>query len=406
MEFQIATLNISTFNQTVKDICKKFKVEYQISYSEKFVLYRREDESGNKHDILGITATVIIPEIEKLSNTGFTYLGCIKQEEILSVHPTSFAETKGVSLSSLKAEIETFPCHECGKKIVRHIIHVFEENATGKITVYGSGCAVKKFGVDLSRLVEKLAYLQEMVNANEFDRIGGRGVIPFYVEKWAKIAFYNVAKYGYVTGKKAYNEGGRATSQSINDDYVILNMHPMDMSKYDKERKDELVANIPSYPVDVDAMVEWANSYVATLEENDFSFNIKSVVDLMNDGYISPRFSGFATYVVFKYWNDNIKPKEEKNIYNTDYTDIEVGQKIKNFEVEIVGLYTYESYYGIQHIYTLRGQDDRKYKWFSGKELSNTNGKYKISSATVKSLENDPKYGKAVVITRARMKEV
>lgn len=405
MNFKVATVNVKEFESTVKDICKKFKLEVSFSYGDKILLYVDREDESNPVDVFGYDVALIIPELEKMTNTGFSYLGCIKNEEAITIHPSVRATDKEFSLSSLKAEIENFPCVECGKKITRKIIHVFENDTTGEVTVYGSGCAVKKFGFDLTKLAHKFDFINTSINEGGFDRMGGRGYEVIDAIEWSRISYYLINEYGYVSGSKAqYDETVSSTKSETWGIYQAL--RSKGTSNWEREIKATMPAKLKDCGFDYEAFRAYVTNYVASLEDGDFSFNISAVANLLEDGLVSPRMSGFNAYIVFKYWYDVIRVAVEKITFNTDYTGMNDGDKIKNVKVQVLGHYSFEGRFGTTYIYTMKGVENNiKYKWFSG-NIVEIGKEYIISSATIKELEDHEKYGKSVVITRARTKEV
>jgi hypothetical protein len=124
----------------------------------------------------------------------------------------------------------------------------------------------------------------------------------------------------------------------------------------------------------------------------------------MKEGYVIPALAGYLSFVVLKFWK-NITASNNKEAFNEDYSDLSEGQKIKGMVAKIVDTHTFEGYYGTTNIYTMRGEDGRKYKWFTQKEFDN-NTTLKITSCSIKKLEDDVTYGKSIVLTRCYAKEM
>ena len=388
MEFQVAKSRKNEFIENISGLCKKFKIEnYELIWGDEYVLYVEVPSyEGGDFDVMGYDVTLVAEDYDKFTNTGFTYIGSIKTDMgAVFTTPSRYAIEKGMDLSSLKEEIETFPCHDCGKKTARKIIHVFEEDATGNITVYGSSCAKKRFGVDLASALRKFNRLMERVGEGGYGRMAEGWMSGAF---WTKIAYYYITEFGYVSGSKAYNdETVTSTNVDTHGMYDILSSSN-DTSRYATEMRLTMPSTLEAMDYDFDAMKKWAVSWVDSLEEGDFKFNLNSALEVLVDGYLLPQLSGYVAYMVFKYWFENVKVQEVKFEYNTDYSGLEVGQQVKKLRVEIVNEYIFEGNYGTTYIYTMKDLDKGyKYKWFASKcfdaELI-----INISSGRIKDIED------------------
>ena len=401
MEFTVATSRKSEFIENIIKLCKKFKINsYELVWGDRYKLYTEipSYEDGD-FDVFGYDVTLIVSDFDKFTDTGFTYLGSVKTDfGAVFTTPSRYAIENEINISDLKEEIETFPCHECGKKIARKIIHVFKEDTTGNITVYGSGCSLKKFGIDLVSALRKFQSISQSISEGGYARIGTEYMSSHL---WSKLAYYNIINFGYVSRSKAYNEMLTSTDSEACDLFYILTSSN-DTSIYATNMRKEMPAKLEVMDFDFDEMKKWAVKWVDSLEDNDFKFNLNTALEVMVDGYILPNLSGYLAYMTFKYWYDNKKVQEKKVEYNTDYSDLNVGDKFKKIRVEIVNEYIFEGKYGITHIYTMKDLDTNyKYKWFTSKELD-ADFIINISSGTIKAFEDHEKYGKAIVITRGR----
>lgn len=429
MEFKIEKYYKDEFTTLLTKTCKKFKVNFTVEFSDEQVIGTRMvvdnrgmAEMGNMghfmtfgsntktQDIIGYVATVDVPELSKMEETGFLYLGCIKDNDLLSVHPTGYATEKGFELSSLTDEISSFPCAECGKKIQRKIIHVFE-SPEGEIAVYGSGCSVKKFGINFTSVMDKffnaVSVLEDAYYGDdEYFGGGSFGSYTHYAPFFSFICFYNIYKFGYVSGSKAWNEGGISTKDSVLHDILMLDSN--DDSFETKALKAATKEFADTTKLVWEEFKAWIPTFQATLKEDDFGFNMNQVCEMMLEGGVADRMAGYAVYVVFRYWQDALAPKEPKVEYNTDYTGIEVGSKLKDLgplTVKIIGVFTKETDWGVTNIYTfLDVNTNRKFKWFSTSCDLNEDLTYEIWSGTVKSFQDDAKYGKAIILTRCKVR--
>ena len=158
---------------------------------------------------------------------------------------------------------------------------------------------------------------------------------------------------------------------------------------------------------DFDAFMEYCESYIDDLESSGFKFNLKNVFKFIKEGFIHIKNAGYGAFLVFKYWDEKIRVNDKIDFYNEDYEGLNVKDKIKKLNVTFVEEYIFEGYYGTCYIHTFKGEDDRKYKWFtSSSKVNGDHKEYMITSCSIKEFEDSDKYGKAIVLTRCRIKEV
>jgi len=439
MEFKVEKYYKENFSELLESTCKKFKVDYTLTWSEEQIIGHKEivrDYGYNdafdtttfmsfgvpaqidpdKNPIYGYIATVEVPEIEKMESPDYSYLGCVKFEEgITTVHPTTYAEEKGFSLNSLKDEIKSFPCRECGKKIYRTIIHVFEDNKTNEIAVFGSGCAKKKFGIDFQHVMDRFFKTIEVIKEgyDEEDGYFGGGSYYSKVEyapSFVFMTFFNIYKRGYVSGKVAWEQGGASTKDMVWNALYML----MSSDRQNEKDRRNLREEMDDFKEEHGHKLEWEDfktwmieEFRATLDEStDFGHNMLQIVDqIATYNEFANRMAGYVCYIVFRYYQDKLIPKAPKEEWNTDYSNFKVGDKVKDFgpiRVRIVGLYSFETQFGMKYIYTMRDLDNGyKFKWFATVPL-NEEFDHEIYSGTIKDLEDHEKYGKAIVLTRCR----
>lgn len=401
MKFTVATSRKPEFIENIAALCKKFKLNsYELVWGERYKLYTEiPSYDGGDFDVFGYDVELIVDDFDKFTDTGFIYLGSFKTElGAIFITPSRYAVENKINLSDLKDDVENFPCHECNKKISRKIIHVFIEEATGAITVYGSGCSLKKFGVNLVSALRKFESLAQKISEGGYGRIAD-GYMGSHL--WSKLAYHQIINFGYVSRSKAYDNMLISTDSSACEMYNILTSSN-DNSIYAGKMRKEMPAKLEEMDFDFDAMKKWAIIWIDSLDDSDFKYNLQVAMEVMVDGYILPNLSGYLAYMTFKYWYENIKVKEVKVQYNTDYSDLKVGDKFKKIRVEIVNEHIFEGRFGTTHIYTMRDLDTNyKYKWFASKAFD-ADFIINISSGTIRAFEDHEKFGKAIVVTRCR----
>ena len=402
----ITSYYLEAFKSDLKLACKKMKVDYELIIGEKRIVAKVPMSSLDSnstftsyYDVWGYDVEIIIPEIEKMTETGYEYLGCIKNDGLVTVHPN---DNTDFDLSSME-QIKSFPCDRCGRNHSRNIIHVFRK--TGKVTVYGSTCAKTKFGIDVNVLISKFSKIKEQFGFDSYEDMGeyggfGKGWKFIYADTFVPMAYYEVVEHGYVSASKVYNEGcGISTTETVESDYFQM----LDGNNTIRKEFDWNKENID---FDFSEFMAWAKGFIEEMDAGDFKFNMEGAFNAMEEGYVHPRTKGFATYLAFKFWYDNKKVSAPVEKFNEDYSDMPVGFKFKNLKVEIINEYTFEGNYGTTHIYTMKGVESNiKFKWFASKALD-TDYDHILTSGTVKAHEDDARYGKACVITRCRAKAI
>ena len=399
----IPSYRIVDFKAELKSSCKKMHVEYELIVGEKYIIFEYfepnppVDTFNRKISVWGYDVEIIIPEIEKMTETGYEYLGCIKDDGIVSVHPN---ENTDFDLSSME-QIKSFPCDRCGKKVNRNVIHVFRKG--GNVTVYGSTCAKTKFGIDVSALSEKFSTLVLSFGKDSgWEDYDHSGKYSSYIQSdmFASMSYYEIASHGFTSASKVYRDGyGTSTN-----DYVVSEYN--EVITGDNTAIKEFKYNIENIEFDYAKFMVWADKYANTLNDGDFKFNIGNALELMQEGYVHPRTTGIVVYLVFKFWDAVTNSADSTNVkWNTDYSEFECKKRYRDIKMVVINECIFEGNYGVTHIYTFRGVDDnRKYKWFSTKEIS-TDGELLVTG-TVKDFEDHPVYGKVIIITRCAVKEV
>ena len=397
MKFPILENAKAAFEEKLDEYAKKFKVSYTLEYGTER-RYIAKDSLDRK--IYAIDAIVTSPDIEKFSDTGYTYLGSMRNEDGIDfIVPSRFAINHEYNISEMAETLATYPCHECNRRIKRNIVHVFLEDSTGEITCYGSGCAEKKFGVNLKVLFSKFSLIHDAILA-ELDEdgvySGGYYSAVPSCNDWLLIAYYSINEFGYVSRSKSANTGLESTSDHVNDIYDTLFVNLTKKDVYSQQVRKDVPAKLQSLNFQVDEFKEYAEEFVDGLVMSDFRYNLKKVLEVLDKNIMPYKLTGYASFLMFKYW-DSIHNKNVDNEWNTDYSDLEIKQRLRDMNVELIRTYTFDTIYGTCNIYTFRGEDGRKYKWKTGNHIE---GDKMVLTGTIKEFEDHPQYGKAVVLTR------
>jgi hypothetical protein len=405
MKIQVAKINKRDFEAKVVEFSRKFKIEVGYEFGEEKILYNTRDDQGRKFEVWGWDVEIFADDdkLAAIENTGWNYLGSFQDENgAILIVPSRYATYNEYNLSEISDEVAGFPCHECNRKIRRTIIHIFEKD--GQVKPFGSGCAQKKFGVNFLSLISRYGNFMDRMDELSGDDYGCFGKVKegYYSAKdWFEVGYYLINKFGYVSASKASYTEDVSTTDTIADYYRILFLIGKPMHEYQEKIQNTVPAEMEAIDMDYDAFIEFAETFINDECSGDFAFNLKSAMDVMKEGFVIPKLAGYLTYVVFKFWkSNNTKPVEN---FNEDYSDLKEGQKLKKLITKIIDKHVFEGYYGPTSIYTMKGVDGRKYKWFTNKEF-NTGTELIISSCSIKKLEDHETFGKAVLVTRCYAK--
>jgi hypothetical protein len=333
---------------------------------------------------------------------GFTYLGCVKNEVnmgFITVHGNELAGEN--TLSTFVKDLEKIPCSHCGKNHKRIIGHIFRQDETGDLKVYGSQCAKDYFGVDFAKLVTSYPKMIESCFC-------GCSNGPDYVNRSvaSAIAYYFITKTGYVS-RAACSDRNPATSDDIKNTYCAFNS----MCKlsgaaliYYRELHKEV------FEMAKDINFEEKIAAFEVEGNNDFSYNIRTVKAKYLADRLTYRDLGFFGYLVNMIFFKEVK-KAEKVVYN-DNPSYNEGDKISGLELTFKEKKCFErtsfSYYdsGISYLYKFVDEKTMTvFTWFSANEINfELNQVLEVKKATVKKIDRNEKYGVQVVLTRVSFK--
>lgn len=333
---------------------------------------------------------------------GFTYLGCIKDENmmgLITIHGNDvLGQTDTTEITKFVSEFEDIPCHNCGRKHRRKIGHVFLVEETGEYIVFGSACAKNYFGINFDRILKFFERLN-IVFTDGWDGEYLRGLWSNIIDWRAacKYAYYEISKHGYLSGGKAREQQRSSTGDSVREmmndnDNVITNQVREEIRGMEFPEFDELISH----------------DFVGKTEGlNDFEHNLVVLQEKMNRNNVTFHQYGWIAYLVFKkyFYTDN---RPTRRVFTIPDWAVQ-GFRVKKGEMEaqctITGIKVFNGSYGMCHLYTLEWNDVR-FKWFSSNDQNVEVGdEVVLNGFTVKNVE-DNQYGKSVIINRARFEKL
>ncbi len=387
LEFNISDKD--GFVETLEKIVKRYKITYDVQWGEDFTeLFK--DQYGYKHPHTFHPVTVTI-SMGGFKIEGYTYLGCIKDQErigLLTIHGNEL--TKGIDIVSFVESFKSIPCHKCNRKHSRKIGHVFLEDATRELKVFGSGCSKNFFGVDFSRLLNIFERVSNGIDTweNGYFKNTSSNWVDFNFT--SKVIYDEINTHGYTSGTKAREYECGSTTDAVNHTMISWK----DISKEQKQTIRDL---------DVDFSILATKEYDLS---GEFGFNIKTIQKKIEMNCVSYKDFGFLVWMIFDEFFKVNPIKKDKVVYG--YGDFKEGDSVSS-DILFEGCYKYDGRYGIGYIYTFVC-DDVKFKWFTSIDIVNRIGELERGDkltikGKVKSLEDDVKYGKSVIITRCNVKK-
>lgn len=391
----IHTYNVvdkSGFSNKLKELTKRFRVTYNLTWGVDYcqTVEIRRDEF---YDVWFSPATVEF-SFDSFKIEGYDYLGCIKDGDMLGFITVHGNDMVGENILEWIKSFEAIPCHACNRKHSRKIGHLFKKIETDETLVFGSSCAKKYFGINFDRILS--FYEGFSIKMNEWgDENYGRFISSIIdTNDLIKDIYYIISKYGYISNSSANErEGIESTSNVVKE---FRNDSSMGKYKYIKEIND--------ITKDIDFQSVWTTPLVT--DNREMNHNITIIQEKMSKNLLSEKDFGWVSFIV---WNRFFKPAPTQARIYTLPESLKAGDKIENITAVFTGMVSFESAWGVQNINMFEAGDIR-YKWFSSVNVCAKYGIEKgdtvvIKKATVKSLEDDVKYGKSVIVIRLTIKE-
>ncbi len=376
------------FEDALNKIVKRFKISVDVAWGKSYT--EKLNNLGGGSFQQTYHPVVVTLSMGGFKIDGYTYIGCIKDEDMIGLLTIHGKETvKDIDISSFVKSFNNIPCHKCNRKHIRKIGHLFLENDTNEIKVFGSGCSKKFFGIDFTRLLTIFETINTGINSFEDDYIKRFNTNHVDFGFVSKIIYDEIKTHGYVSGAKAINEAMTSTTNFVKE--TLDDFETKNISKDKKQRINK---------VDVDFNILTDKEYNL---KGDFAFNIKTIQKKTGLNCITKKDIGFLVWMIF---DEFFKVKTSKNNSKIEYTfgDWKRGDKLSKTEVKVENIHTFEGAFGTTNIYSFV-KDDVMFKWFTGcNKMLEVGDDVIITSGSVKNLDDNKKFGKSVIITRCRIK--
>jgi hypothetical protein len=377
------------FSNKLKDLTKRFKVVSSLSWGTPFseVVEVRRDEF---YDVTYFPVTVEF-SFDTFKIEGYDYVGCIKDGDMIgfiTIHGVNVVG--GVDLTEWIKSFQTIPCHACNRKHSRKIGHIFHKVETNEFLVFGSSCAKKYFGINFDRILSFFEGFSTKIEEWDADSRGRHFASIIDTTKLLSEVYFIISKYGYTS-----------VSAAMGDDTVSPTSLVLEGFRNDPSfGKYKYIGDLEKIAQDVDFSTVWETPIVT--KNPEMNHNIEVIQRKMSQNLLSEKDFGWVSFMV---WDRFFKPAPAQTIVYTHPEGVTVGDKLQNVPATFLGFVSYEGRWGVGFI-NMFESDNVRYKWFSSVNIAGRINIDKgdcilIKKATVKGLEDDVKFGKSVIITRA-----
>lgn len=289
-------------------------------------------------------------------------------------------------------------CDHCQTRRVRRETFVLRHD-DGAYRQVGRQCLADFLGgqdpAAIAAWCEVLGAFRADLEAAEHDDWGGAGGRYLYLPAYLEIVAAVIDAEGWVSRRSARDFGGSATA----DRAMNWAIPPLGgWSEVDEAERPEVT----------DAhrdLVERALAWVRGLREakpalSDYEHNL--VVVCAGEA-LAPKNSGIAASLIPAYKREVereiLRRRRAESRAASDFVGT-VGKR-EVFTVEVTGVIEHEGSWGVTRIHKMLDDAGNALVWFASREGGLEQGRRYRIKATVKSHEDDPKWGKQTVLTRA-----
>lgn len=390
-------VNKAGFIEKMAELTRRYKVTYDIVWADSYTQEVEIDDMKFNVRYFPVTVTF---SFEEFRIEGYQYLGSIKDGDmigLITLHGNDL--TKDMNLSEFVSSFKAIPCNACNRKHVRKIGHLFLEEESGDVQVFGSGCAKKYFGINFDRVLSFFQNLQLRYDewAGEYDQRFIRNLIN--TNKAVQVIYWAIEQYGYISKTKADMD----TIQSTAD--IASELH----CDRDWRRKMDDKLDILTKDVDIESAFTVCHTKDVN-NKSDFEHNVEVIQEKMAEGLLTYKDFGWVSWVVY---NQFFKPAPVAKVEYTLPEGLFADDKIGGIPAKLTNVTWFDGRFGRTYINTFV-QGNVRYKWFSTinvatklnldfEDVRENGVKVTIKSATIKGFEDDVQYGKSVMITRAKV---
>lgn len=265
-----------------------------------------------------------------------------------------------------------------------------------KAILVGSTCMDDYLGHNAERLAQLMTdfYLfgSDRPSAEDFQHCER----AWKLDEVLRTADEAIARWGWMSGNAAYNEGGIATKTNVRD--------TLDRSKSILRDIEEMDRNgfkySPLSDADIMAMVEWAAS--GQVGDSDYARNLQAIATA---GVVTYRTLGTAVSLV-PVWGRHTREQAEKaTVERTPSTwlDGDLKKRVR-LTLELKHVATYVNDFGYSHVHRFVTPEGQRVVWSASREQDIEAGDTIVAEASIKAKEVDA-YGPVTKVLRLTIKE-
>lgn len=378
-EYNMIDLEKKIFHITKK--CQKYGGK-PISYKKGDPYYKKVEDDGNSFMIkvfpVEIEGSAKVDNWEFIATLESHHNGNIIKRYNTEIDiPERFKFSKNI-------------CEHCYTNRYRTNLYIIHNTISGEFKQVGKSC-LKLFTGGLS--AEYVAAMMEFMDWLEED--GDYSTDSFCNRNYVEIeevlcaAQAVIAKYGYA---KADQEPSTKS--------IVSTIVRFDIGRAEREFKIEMPEESSIYTESALQTVKNMMGYYLSLDDsNEFAHNIKV---LLSEGYCNVNNIGLLVYLPFGYCKamekaENGHKQTESNSIH-DYFG-EIGKRYKDVKITLSVLTSYDTDYGITHIYKMEDSENHVFTWKTGNSFAP--GTY-IAAMSIKN-HKEYKGQKQTEVTRCKL---
>lgn len=367
--YEVPEYNIADLEKKLSQISKKFQ-KYggdPVSYKKGEPYYKKVKHDGN-----AFTIKVFPVEVEgsaKVDNWEFVGTlehhingNIIKRYNMDTEIPERFRFSENI-------------CEHCHTDRFRTNLYIIRNTDTGEFKQIGKSC-LKLYtgGLNAEYVAAMMGFvdwLRDIESCDDTPESFCNGRKYYEIEEVLCVAQAVITKYGYTK-----------VDQEPSTKSIVSTIMQFDVGKANCEFKMDMPEESSIYTESALQTVKNMMGYYLSLDDsNEFTHNIKV---LLSEGYCNVNNIGLLVYLPFGYCKamekaeNEHKQTESNAIY--DYFG-EIGKRYKDVKITLSVLTSYDTDYGITHIYKMEDPENHVFTWKTGNSFAS--GTY-IAAMSVK----------------------
>lgn len=315
-----------------------------------------------------------------------------------------------VSGYALDKDIETAyrhvasECQHCNVSRMRNKTFIVQNIDNGSTVQVGSSCIKDFFACDVAAAVLSIDICAELASFDDEEEGYGssHGSNLIRLDTLVSYSVAQIRQFGFMSATKAKEESDYGNFTTSTATLVTCQIYPDSRMK----PEDRLVVSDEDKDVAKGIIAKWNDELVSALDNNSdtldsFQYKIAITTAL---GYVKSNMVSTIVGSVGFALRKQQEAKTPKLMCDEFLPGVEVKSKIE-MELTVARLHKFEGSYGTTTILSFKDKDGRACVWFASGSLDESEwgiGSTVNVKGTVKSLQNDAKYGKQTVLTRVK----